>query len=84
MWPNYYYLEARRLAAERSREAEAAALARAATLYRSSHEPAASSGRLRRSAARVAVAVGRQSLRLARALDGCVADAGGAPSAMEG
>ena len=70
MWPNYYELEARRLAVQRTRRVELAELAREAALYRETQQ---TSGRhvLRRGAARLALAAGRASVRLARALDEC-------------
>jgi hypothetical protein len=74
MWPNYHLLEARRLAAERVRESEQARLAREASRYRLDHQDGEPSA-LRRSAARVALAASRVSLRIARTLDECVGDA---------
>jgi hypothetical protein len=83
MWPNYYYLEARRLAAERTVDAELAELARLAALYRDARragveDPSLGSGALRRAGARLALTVGRAALRLAGLLDERVAgDAAG-------
>lgn len=81
MWPNYYYLEARRLAAERTVDAELAEVAREAALYREAQRAASGnrSGeprRLRRAAARLALAVGQTALRIARSLDERVASDG--------
>jgi hypothetical protein len=78
MWPNYWYLEARRLVAERAREADQAALARLAVCYRDAQrvvpdERSRGSSSLRRAGARLALTVGRTALRLARALDQRVA-----------
>jgi hypothetical protein len=76
MWPNYYVIEARRLASERQAEAQRA---HQAVLARQDADPG-SPNVLRRSGARIALAVGRQSLRIARVLDECVADGTGATS----
>jgi hypothetical protein len=74
MWTNYYYLEARRLAAERTVNTELAEMAREAALYREARRAGSESGfrephPLRRAAARLALAVGRTALRIARSLD---------------
>jgi hypothetical protein len=80
MWPNYYYLEARRLAAERTVDAELAELVREAALYRQAH-PSTDRHPLRRAAARLAMTAGRASVRLARVLDECaVGEGAGSPS----
>ena len=80
MWPNYYYLEARRLAAERTVDAELAEMARLAALYRQAHSSAARHP-FRRAAARLAMTAGRASVRLAGVLDECaVGDGAGSPS----
>ncbi len=73
MWPSYHLIEARRLAADRVREAEQARLARQANRYRLDQQ-AGEPNALRRSAARLALAASQVSLRLARTLDECVAD----------
>jgi len=75
MWPNYYVIEALRTASSRQAEAE-----RAARALREPGDPAGTPNRVRRAGAHVALVVGRQSLRLARALDECVADGSGTPS----
>jgi hypothetical protein len=72
MWPNYYYLEARRIAAQRTVEIELAEMAREAALYRETHRTAERHA-LRRAGARLALAAGRASVRLAQALDECAA-----------
>jgi len=80
MWPNYYYIEARRLAAERTIDAEMAELAREAALYREAHRTT-QPGAPRRFAAQVALFTGRTALRIARSLDECAgADVSGNPS----
>jgi len=79
MWPNYYLLEARRLANERTVEGEHAALIREAAEYRRAH-PNTEPNMLRRAAARLALAASRVTLRLARTLDECVAESNGAPN----
>lgn len=77
MLPYHFYLEARRLASERTIDAELAVLVREAELYRLAH-PNTEPNALRRVAARLALATSRASLRLARTLDECVADGAGA------
>ena len=70
MWPNFYYLEARRLAGERTIDAELGELAREAGLYREaqrSDQP----GAFRRLVAQGALITGRTALRIARSLDEC-------------
>ena len=80
MWPNYFYIEARRLAAERTIEAELAEMIREAALYREAHR-VVQPGALRRFAAQLALLTGRAALRLARALDECAgSDTGSSPS----
>ncbi len=85
MWVNHYYLEARRLAAERTAEGDRAALARLAACYRDaqragSGEASPLSNSLRRTAARLALAVGKAALRVARSLDErTAADSGASP-----
>ena len=80
MFPTFFLVEARRLATEHELDADQAELAREAALYRRAHatnEPNA----LRRIAARLALAMSRAALRLARVLDECAAaDGGGARS----
>ena len=76
MWPNYYVIEARRLASERQAEARRT---HQAVLARQNEEPG-SPNVLRRTGARIALAVGHQSLRIARLLDECVADGTAATS----
>ena len=75
MWPNYYLLEARRLAAERTLDAELAEMAREAALYREAHRTT-ERRTVRRVAAQLALAVSHGSVRLARALDDCVVSEG--------
>ena len=75
MWPSYYVIEALRTASDRQAEAE-----RAVRALREPGDPAGTPNRLRRGGAQLAMLVGRQSLRLARALDECVADGSGTPS----
>ena len=70
MWPNFYYLEARRLAGERTIDAELAELAREAALYREAQR-SGQPGAPRRLAAQVALITGRTALRIARSLDEC-------------
>jgi hypothetical protein len=69
MLPSYYMIEAMRIAAERQAEAD-----RLARRPRRPLDAEGAPNRLRRAGARVALGVGRQSLRLARALDECAAD----------
>ena len=79
MWPNFYYLEARRLAGERTIDVELAELAREAALYRETNRTG-EVRTVRRVAARLVLAVGNGSVRLARALDDCVvSEAQGGP-----
>jgi hypothetical protein len=78
MWPSYYLLEARRLANERTVDAELAVLIKEAAEYRRAH-PNTEPNILRRAGARLALAVSRATLRLARTLDECVAEGAGAP-----
>ncbi len=73
MWPNYYLIEALRLAAERTDDVEHEALLRAAVEYRRAH-PSTEPNPLRRAGARIALAASRASLRLARTLDECAAE----------
>jgi hypothetical protein len=77
MWPNYYLLEARRLANERTIDAELAVLIHEAAEYRRAH-PSTEPNVPRRVGARLALAASRATLRLARTLDECVAEANGA------
>jgi hypothetical protein len=70
MWPNYYVIEALRIATERQAEADRASRA---VLARQGSEQGAPN-LLRRTGARAALAVGRGSIRIARILDECVAD----------
>jgi len=79
MWPNYYLLEAHRLANERTADAELAVLIQEATEYRLAHPNTEPNG-LRRVGARLALAASRATLRLARTLDECVAEGAGAPN----
>jgi len=79
MWPNYYLLEARRLANERSHDGELATLIQEAAEYRRAH-PNTEPNVLRRAAARLALAASRATLRLARTLDECIAESGAAPN----
>jgi len=79
MWPNYYLVEAHRLATERQLDADLAELAREAALYRLAH-PNTRPNAIRRAGARVALAASRASLRLAQAFDECAADGSGARS----
>ncbi len=72
MWPNQYFIEARRLAAEHILDADRVVLAREARLYRQAHAGEEHNA-VRRAAARLALAAGRASVRLARALDECAA-----------
>ncbi len=69
MLPSYYMIEAMRIAAERQAEADRPRPEAASAARCGGH-----ANRLRRAGARVALGVGRQSLRLARALDECAAD----------
>ena len=75
MWPSYYLLEARRLAAERTLDAELAEMAREAARYREGHRTT-ERRTVRRVAARLALAVSHGSVRLARSLDECVVSEG--------
>ena len=70
MWPNFYYLEARRLAGERTSDTEQAEIAREAALYRAAQR-SGQPGVPRRLAAQVALITGRTALRIARSLDEC-------------
>jgi hypothetical protein len=79
MWPNYYLLEARRLANERTANTELEQLIHEARLYRLAH-PNTEPNAARRAGARLALAASRASLRLARTLDECIADGAGAPT----
>ena len=79
MLPTFYLVEARRLAVERELDADRAELAREAALFRLTHE-GGEANVLRRTGARAALAASRASLRLAQALDECVAEGGGARS----
>lgn len=80
MWPNQYLIEARRLTSERILDADRAALAREARLYREAHR-GDDHGAPRRAAARMALAAARGSVRLARFLDECaVSDGAGVQS----
>ena len=81
MWPNHYLIEALRLANERILDADRAALAREAKLYREAHRSDEHSAP-RRAAARLALAAGRASVRLARVLDECAV--GDGPSVRSG
>ncbi|MFI5199000.1 MAG: hypothetical protein ACHQXL_01340 [Candidatus Limnocylindrales bacterium] len=69
MLPGYYVIEALRIANERQAEADRASQAH---LARQGRDQAPNL--LRRTGARAALAVGRQSIRIARVLDECVAD----------
>ncbi len=79
MFPTFFLVEAHRLAVERELDADRAELAREAALFRLAHQ-STEPNMLRRAGARVALAASRASLRLAQALDECVAEGGGAPS----
>ncbi|HEY7826811.1 MAG TPA: hypothetical protein VIB99_01180 [Candidatus Limnocylindrales bacterium] len=70
MLPGYYVIEALRIANERQAEADRASQARLARQGRDKDAP----NLLRRAGARAALAIGRQSLRIAQVLDECVAD----------
>jgi hypothetical protein len=78
MWPTYYLYESIRLASDR----EAAERRRGQVLDELPAEPRPS--RVRRGVARLALAVSRQSLRLAETLDECAADSSGARPARVG
>ena len=80
MWPNQYLIEAHRLTSELILDADRAALAREAKLYREAHRGDDHAGP-RRAAARLALAAARGSVRLARFLDECaVGDGAGVHS----
>jgi hypothetical protein len=81
MWPNYYLLEARRLANERTNNAKLAVLIQEAAEYRRDH-PNTEPNVLRRTGARLALTASRATLRLARTLDECVAEGTGAPTGV--